>query len=103
VNLPLGCKPVGCKWVFKTKRSPNGKVERYKARLVAKGYSQRDGIHYKETFSPVSTKDAFRVFMHLVAHFDLELYQMHIKTTFLNGYLFKEMYMVQPDGFIKNR
>jgi len=101
VDLPLGCKPVGCKWVFKTKRSPDGKVERYKARLVAKGYSQRDGIDYKETFSPVSTKDAFRVVMALVAHFDLELHQMDVKTAFLNGDLFEEVYMVQPDGFAK--
>jgi len=62
VDLPLGCKPVGCKWVFKTKCSPD-EVERYKAKLVAKGYSQRDDIDYKETFSPVSTKDAFHVVM----------------------------------------
>ena len=74
VELPVGCEPVGCKWVFKTKRNPNGEIERYKARLVAKGYSQREGIDYKETFSPVSTKDAFRVVMALVAHFDLELH-----------------------------
>ena len=71
VELPRGCKPVGCKWVFKTKRSSDGAVERYKARLVAKGYSQREDIDYKETFSPVSTKDSFRVVMALVAHFNL--------------------------------
>jgi len=87
VDLPLGCKPVGCKWVFKTKRSPDEKVERYKARLVAKGYSQRDDIDYKETFSPVSTKDAFRVVMALVAHFDLELHQIDVvNTQFCPGY-----------------
>jgi len=101
VDLPLGCKPVGCKWVFKTKCSPDEKVERYKARFVAKGYSQTDDIDYKETFSLVSTKDAFRVVMALVAHFDLELHQMDVKTTFLNGDLFEEVYMVQPDGFAK--
>ena len=74
VELPKGCKPVGCKWVFKSKHSSDGAVERYKARLVAKGYSQRKGIEYKETFSPVSTKDSFRVVMALVAHFNLELH-----------------------------
>ncbi|RVW64514.1 Retrovirus-related Pol polyprotein from transposon TNT 1-94 [Vitis vinifera] len=60
VELLHGCKPVGCKWVFKTKRDSSGKIERYKARLVVKGYSQREGIDFKATFSPVSTKDSFR-------------------------------------------
>ena len=101
MELPVGCKPVGCKWVFKTKRDPSGKIERYKARLVAKGYSQREGIDYKETFSPVSTKDAFRVVMALVAHLNLELHQMDVKTNFLNGELKEDVYMVQPEGFIK--
>ena len=85
VELPKGCKPVGCKWVFKTKCSLDGAIERYKAKLVAKGYSQREGIDYKENFSPVSTKDSFRVVKALVAHFNLELHQMDVKTAFLNG------------------
>ena len=63
VELPHGCKLVGCKWVFKTKRDSSEKIERYKVRLVVKGYSQREGIDFKETFSPVSTKDSFRVIM----------------------------------------
>ena len=50
-----------------------------------KGYTQKEGVDYKETFSPVSTKDSFRVVMALVAHFDLELHQMDVKTIFLNG------------------
>jgi hypothetical protein len=99
VELPVGCKVVGCKWVFKTKRDPSGKIERYKARLMAKGYSQREGIDYNETISPVSTKDSFRVVMALVAHFDLELHQMDVKTTFLNGELAEDVYMFQPEGF----
>ena len=67
-------KRVDCKWVFKTKRDSQGNVERYKARLVAKGYTQKDGIDYKETFSPFSRKDSLRIVMALVAHFDLELH-----------------------------
>ena len=78
-------KRVSCKLVFKTEQDSKGNVERYKARLVAKGYTQKDGIDYKETFSPVSRKDSLRIVMALVAHFDLELHQMDVKTAFLNG------------------
>ncbi|KAK4408777.1 Retrovirus-related Pol polyprotein from transposon TNT 1-94 [Sesamum angolense] len=89
-KLPEGAKHVGCKWVYKTKRNPSGKIERYKARLVAKGYTQKEGIDYRETLSPVSKKDSFRIIMALVAHFDLELHQMDVKTAFLNGDLEEE-------------
>ena len=99
VDLPAGCKRVGCKWVFKTKRDSKGNIERYKARLVAKGFTQKDGIDYKETFSPVSKKDSLRIVMALVAHYDLELHQMDVKTAFLNGELEEEVYMDQPKGF----
>ena len=91
-ELPKGYKPVGCKWVFKTKLDPKGNIERYKARLVAKGYTQKEGIDYQETFSPVSRKDSLRVLMALVAYFDLELHQMDVKTAFLNGDL-QEMFI----------
>ncbi|WKA13479.1 hypothetical protein VitviT2T_030773 [Vitis vinifera] len=93
VELPHGCKPVGCKWVFKTKCDSSRQIERYKARLVVKGYSQIEGIDFKETFSPVSTNDSFRVIMVIVAHFDLELHQMDVKTAFLNGDLDEDVYM----------
>ena len=99
VELPKGCKRVGCKWVFKTKRDSIGNIERYKARLVAKGFTKKDGIDYKETFSPVSKKDSLRIIMALVAHYDLELHQMDVKTAFLNGNLEEEIYMDQPEGF----
>ena len=93
------CKPVGCKWVFKTKRDSSGQIERYKARLVVKGYCQIEVIDFKETFSLVSTNDSFRVIMAIVAHFDLELHQMDDKTAFLNGDLDEDVYMEQPPGF----
>ncbi|RVW58712.1 Retrovirus-related Pol polyprotein from transposon TNT 1-94 [Vitis vinifera] len=70
VELPKGVKPIGCKWIFKTKRDSKGNIVRYKARLVAKGFTQKEGIDYKETFSPVSSKDSFRIIMALVAHYD---------------------------------
>jgi len=63
-------KPIGCKWFFKTKRDSKGNVERYKAYLVAKGYTHKEGIDFKETFSPVSLKDSFMTIMALVAHYD---------------------------------
>ena len=100
VPLPEGAKPIGCKWIFKTKRDTNGNVERYKARLVAKGFTQKEGIDFKETFSPVSTKDSFRTIMALVTHFNLELHQMDVKTAFLNGDIDETIYMVQPENFI---
>ena len=85
VELLEGCKGVGFKWVFKTKHDSQGNIEHYKAWLVAKGFTQKDGIDYKETFFPVSKKDYLRIIMALVAHYDLELHQMDVKTTFQNG------------------
>ena len=85
VELPEGLKPIGCKWIFKTKRDSKGNKEIYKARLVAKGFTQREGIDYNKTFSQVSLNDSFRFIMALVTHFDLKLHQMGVKTAFLNG------------------
>ena len=80
VSLPEGTKPIGCKWIFKTKRDSKGNVERYKARLVAKGFTEKEDIEYKENFSLVSLEDSFRITMVLIVHFNLELY---------NGYEYK--------------
>ena len=69
-----GPKPIGCKWIFKTKRDSQGNVERYNVRLVTNKFTQREGIDYKETFSPVLSKDSFRIITVLVAYFDFELH-----------------------------
>jgi hypothetical protein len=66
---------------------------------VAKGFMQREGINYTETFSLVSSKDSFRIIMVLVAHYDLELHQMDVKTALINGNLQENVYMAQPEGF----
>ncbi|KAK9749378.1 hypothetical protein RND81_02G122000 [Saponaria officinalis] len=79
VILPKGSKTVGSKWVYKTKRDSKGNIEKYKARLVSKGFTQKDGIEYKETFSPISKKDSLRIVLALVAHYDLELHQMDLR------------------------
>ena len=98
VELPEGKKPIGCKWVFKTKRDSKGNVG-YKAHLVTKGFTQKEDIDYKETFSLVFIKHSFRIIMALVTHFDLKLYQMNVKIVFLNGSIEEEIYMVQPEIF----
>ena len=82
------------------KHNSKGNVERFKTRLVAKGFTQRERIDYNETFSPVLCKDSFRIIMTLVANYDLELHQMDMKTAFLNGDLYENIYMAQPKGFV---
>ncbi|GJW66046.1 retrotransposon protein, putative, ty1-copia subclass [Tanacetum coccineum] len=97
VDLPPGCKTVRSKWIFKKKTDMDGIVHTYKARLVAKGYTQLYGVDYKETFSPVADIRAIRILISIAAY---EIWQMDIKTTFLNGYLDEDIYMVQPKGFV---
>jgi hypothetical protein len=67
---------------------------------VPKGFTQKEGIDYTETFSPVSCKDSLRIIMALVTHYDLELHQTDVKTIFLNGDLLENVCMAQPKGFI---
>ena len=72
----------------------------YKARLVAKGFSQVPGVDYDETFSPVAKPKSVRIMLAIAAFFDYEIWQMDIKTAFLNGFLKEELYMMQPEGFV---
>ena len=100
IDRPYGCKPVGCKWVFKKKLRPDGTIEKYKARLVAKGYTQKEGEDYFYTYSPVARLMTIHVLLSLTASHGLLVHQIDVKAAFLNGELEEEIYMDQPDGFI---
>lgn len=99
IDAPEGINPIGCKWVFKKKIDMDGKVSTYKARLVAKGFKQIHGVDYDETFSPVAMIKSIRILLAIAAYHDYEIWQMDVKTAFLNGNLLEDVYMTQPEGF----
>ncbi|KAJ9566645.1 hypothetical protein OSB04_002611 [Centaurea solstitialis] len=98
-DLPQHCRAVGRKWVFKKKTDMDGNVHTFKARLVAKGFTQTQGIDYDETFSPVAMLKSIRILMAISAYFNYEIWQMDVKTAFLNGKLIEDVYMEHPEGF----
>ena len=100
IEAPKGVKPIGCKWIYKRKRGPDGKVETFKARLVAKGYTQKEGIDFDETFSPVAMLKSVHILLAVAAALDYEIWKMDVKIGFLNGELEEDIYMQQPKGFI---
>ena len=100
VDLLANIRPIRCKWIYKRKRGPDGRVETFKVRLVAKGYSQKEGIDYEETLSPAAILKSIRILLSITAHLDYEIWQMDVKTAFLNGHLEEDIYMMQQDGFV---
>ena len=101
VELPPCRKAIGCKWVFKLKHDVDGKVERFKARLVAKGYAQKYGIDYDEFFSTVVRFSSIRFLLAFAVQHDFLIHQMDVETAFLNGKFDEEIYVQQPEGYLK--
>ena len=91
---------IGTKWIFKNKLNENGEVIIKKARLVCKGYAQQEGIDFEETFAPTARLEAIRMFLSLSSFCKFKVYQMDVKSAFLNGDLEEEVYIEQPEGFI---
>ncbi|CAL2237103.1 unnamed protein product [Prunus armeniaca] len=101
VERPFNKPVIGVKWVYKTKLNLDGTVQKNKARLVAKGYSQKPGIDYNETFALVARLDTITTLIALVAQKKWHFYQLDVKSAFLNGVLKEEVYVEQPQGFVK--
>ncbi|GKC30522.1 retrovirus-related pol polyprotein from transposon TNT 1-94 [Tanacetum coccineum] len=99
VNKPFGKTVIKLKWLWKNKKDEDQTVIRNKARLVAKRYAQEEGIDFNESFAPVARLEAVRIFVAYAAHKSFPIYQMDVKTAFLNGPLKEEVYVAQPDGF----
>ncbi|GKE80511.1 retrovirus-related pol polyprotein from transposon TNT 1-94, partial [Tanacetum coccineum] len=88
------------KWIYKVKLDELRGILKNKARLVARGYCQEKGIDFEESFAPVARLDAIRIFLAYAAHMNMIVYQMDVKTAFLNSILREEVYVSQPDGFV---
>ncbi|GKG20234.1 copia protein, partial [Tanacetum coccineum] len=87
------------KWVFRNKLDENGVVSRNKAVLVAQGYNQQQGIDYDETYAPVARLESIRILLASACALDFKLFQMDVKSAFLDGFINEGVYMAQPSGF----
>ena len=90
---------IGTKWVFRNKMDEFGVVLRNKAKLAAEGYNQEERIDFDETFPSVARLESIRMLVAFACHKDFILYQMDVKSAFLNGYILEEVYVKQPPGF----
>ena len=99
VECPKGVLVIGMKCVYKNKTDECGTVIKNKARLVAKGYNQQEGIDYEETFAPVARMEAIGIFLAYATYMNFKVYQMDVKSAFLNGKIKEDVYVQQPPGF----
>ncbi|GKA56226.1 putative ribonuclease H-like domain-containing protein [Tanacetum coccineum] len=100
VPRPNKVMVITLKWIYKVKLDELGGILKNKARLVACGYRQEEGINFEESFALVARLNAIRIFLAYAAHMNMIVYQMDVKTAFLNGILREEVYVNQPDGFV---
>ncbi|GJW27431.1 retrovirus-related pol polyprotein from transposon TNT 1-94 [Tanacetum coccineum] len=100
VPPPKNQTVIGTKWVFKNKLDENGVVSRNKARLVAQGYNQQEGIDFDETYAPVARLESIRILLAYACAHDFKLFQMDVKSAFLNGFINEEVYVAQPPSFV---
>nr|GEU90232.1 retrovirus-related Pol polyprotein from transposon TNT 1-94 [Tanacetum cinerariifolium] len=100
VSNPKDMTIIGTKWVYRNKLEENGVVSRNKARLVAQGYNQQKEIYYDKTYAPVARLESIRILLAYTCALDFKLFQMDVKSSFLNGFTNEEVYVAQPSGFI---
>ncbi|GKB94167.1 putative ribonuclease H-like domain-containing protein [Tanacetum coccineum] len=100
VSHPDKVMVITLKWIYKVKLDELGRILKNKARLVARGYRQKEGIDFEESFALVARLDVIRIFLAYAAHLNMIVYQMDVKTEFLNGILREKVYVSQPDGFV---
>ena len=100
VDRPADKNIIGVKWIFRTKLNADSSIKKFKARLVVKGDAQVYGVDYSDTFAPVARMDTIRLLLAVAAHKNWKVFQMDVKSAFLNGDLQEEIYVEQPAGFV---
>jgi hypothetical protein len=103
VERPKDHNVIGTKWVFQNKQHQDEIVVRNKARLVAQGYTQVEGLDFRETYAPVARLEAIRILVAYACVHNIKLYQMDVKSAFLNGYINELVYVEQPPGLKMRR
>ncbi|KAA0065976.1 hypothetical protein IC582_024267 [Cucumis melo] len=101
MELPTNKQVLGVKWMYRTKLKSDGNVAKYKARLVVKGYKQNYGVDYEEIFAPMTRIETIRLILSLAAQNGWKVYQMDVKSAFLNGHLKEEIFVAQPLGYVQ--